>query len=167
MAAATTSSKGLGNGPVPDGKDRQPVTVPDFLAAKTRGVRLTMLTAYDYTMARLLDAAGVDVVCLMSGDYNRVLPGSPGSYEAPNDYLASIVAEHPKRIVGTCSVDPITDPAAAAGCSLDSVSMPLLAGTSVLVGNASGPAAPPGSSEPPPPARPRQSPGPGTSAPAR
>jgi|GEM_PF-934348 len=60
-----------------------------------------------------LDAAGVDVVCLMSGDYNRVLPGSPGSYEAPNDYLASIVAEHPKRIVGTCSVDPITDPAAA------------------------------------------------------
>jgi 3-methyl-2-oxobutanoate hydroxymethyltransferase len=41
------------------GEDR-PVTVPDFLAAKTRGVRLTMLTAYDYTMARLLDAAGVD-----------------------------------------------------------------------------------------------------------
>src|SRR5215471_7171889 len=41
------------------GEDR-PVTVPDFLAAKTRGVRLTMLTAYDYTLARLLDAAGVD-----------------------------------------------------------------------------------------------------------
>jgi len=41
------------------GEDR-PVTVPDFLAAKSRGTRLTMLTAYDYTMARLLDAAGVD-----------------------------------------------------------------------------------------------------------
>ena len=36
------------------------MTVPDFMAAKARGVRLTMLTAYDYTMARLLDAAGVD-----------------------------------------------------------------------------------------------------------
>jgi 3-methyl-2-oxobutanoate hydroxymethyltransferase len=36
------------------------VTVPDFLAARSRGVRLTMLTAYDYTMARLLDAGGVD-----------------------------------------------------------------------------------------------------------
>jgi 3-methyl-2-oxobutanoate hydroxymethyltransferase len=36
------------------------VTVPDFLAAKARGVRLTMLTAYDYTLARLLDSAGVD-----------------------------------------------------------------------------------------------------------
>jgi 3-methyl-2-oxobutanoate hydroxymethyltransferase len=41
-------------------EDDRPVTVPDFLAAKSRGVRLTMLTAYDYTMARLLDAAGVD-----------------------------------------------------------------------------------------------------------
>jgi 3-methyl-2-oxobutanoate hydroxymethyltransferase len=38
----------------------RPVTVPDFLSARHRGVRLTMLTAYDYTMAKLLDAAGVD-----------------------------------------------------------------------------------------------------------
>src|SRR5437870_4699464 len=37
----------------------RPVTVPDFLAAKVQGRRLTMLTAYDYTMACLLDAAGV------------------------------------------------------------------------------------------------------------
>src|SRR6267143_5173175 len=60
MAAATTLSKRPSNGPIPVDKQKQPVTVPDFLAAKTRGVRLTMLTAYDYTMARLLDAAGVD-----------------------------------------------------------------------------------------------------------
>src|SRR5580658_11382532 len=40
--------------------DGRPVTVPDFLSARTRGMRLTMLTAYDCTMARLLDAAGVD-----------------------------------------------------------------------------------------------------------
>src|SRR6516225_7752515 len=40
--------------------ERRFVTVPDFLSARARGVRLTMLTAYDYTMARLLDAAGVD-----------------------------------------------------------------------------------------------------------
>ncbi len=60
-----------------------------------------------------MNEAGVDVVCLMSGDYNRVLPGSIGSYEAPNDHLAGVVAQHPDRIVGTASVDPITDPAAA------------------------------------------------------
>src|SRR6266481_5111347 len=54
MAAATKPSISRVSG-----EDR-PVTVPDFLAAKNRGVRLTMLTAYDYTMARLLDASGVD-----------------------------------------------------------------------------------------------------------
>ncbi len=44
----------------------RPMTVPDFVAAKSVGTRLTVLTAYDYTMARLLDAAGVD--CLLVGD---------------------------------------------------------------------------------------------------
>jgi 3-methyl-2-oxobutanoate hydroxymethyltransferase len=46
--------------------DPRPFTVPDFQAAKERGARLTVLTAYDYTMARLFDAAGVD--CLLVGD---------------------------------------------------------------------------------------------------
>ena len=36
------------------------MTVPDFLAARSRGTRLTLLTVYDYTFARLLDASGVD-----------------------------------------------------------------------------------------------------------
>src|SRR5579864_6614261 len=48
------------SGPLAGLNELRTVTVPDFLAAKSRGVRLTMLTAYDYTMARLLDAAGVD-----------------------------------------------------------------------------------------------------------
>src|SRR5437870_10387195 len=61
MATTTKASKGQPNGSVaPVTVDGHPVTVPDFMAAKARGVRLTMLTAYDYTMARLLDAAGVD-----------------------------------------------------------------------------------------------------------
>jgi len=46
--------------------EARPVTVPDFLSARSRGVRLTVLTAYDYPMARLLDAAGVDA--LLVGD---------------------------------------------------------------------------------------------------
>src|ERR1700694_1753877 len=55
-----TKPHGHTNGsPVPPAELR-PVTVPDFLAAKARSTRLTMLTAYDYTMARLLDGAGVD-----------------------------------------------------------------------------------------------------------
>jgi 3-methyl-2-oxobutanoate hydroxymethyltransferase len=52
------------------------VTVPDFVAAKSRGVRLTMLTAYDYTMARLVDAAGVDSV-LVGDSLGMVVQGQP------------------------------------------------------------------------------------------
>ncbi len=58
MSTATSLSPSHTNGSA--AADVRPVTVPDFLSARSRGVRLTMLTAYDYTMARLLDAAGVD-----------------------------------------------------------------------------------------------------------
>jgi 3-methyl-2-oxobutanoate hydroxymethyltransferase len=46
--------------------DSQPVTIPDFLAWKSQGRRISVLTAYDYHSARLLDSAGVD--CLLVGD---------------------------------------------------------------------------------------------------
>jgi 3-methyl-2-oxobutanoate hydroxymethyltransferase len=62
MAAGTKATKEQRNLPLnsDNGGNSNPVRVPDFLEAKKRGIRLTMLTAYDYTMARLLDAAGVD-----------------------------------------------------------------------------------------------------------
>src|SRR5437588_7229218 len=75
MAATTKPVKSQANGPVsPAGSENQPVTVPDFLAAKNRGVRLSMLTAYDYTMARLLDAAGVDGI-LVGDSLGMVVQG--------------------------------------------------------------------------------------------
>ena len=58
--------------------DVRPVTVPDFLSARARGVRLTMLTAYDYTMARLLDAAGVDAL-LVGDSLGMVVQGNDTS----------------------------------------------------------------------------------------
>src|ERR1700675_3905864 len=42
------------------------VRVPDLGLMKERGERIVMLTAYDATMARLLDQAGVDL--LLVGD---------------------------------------------------------------------------------------------------
>jgi 3-methyl-2-oxobutanoate hydroxymethyltransferase len=54
----------------------RPVTVPDFLAAKTRGQRLTVLTCYDYAMARLLDAAGTDAL-LVGDSLGMVVQGQP------------------------------------------------------------------------------------------
>src|SRR5438552_14909092 len=42
------------------------VRAPDLMVMKARGERIVMLTAYDATMARLLDQAGIDV--LLVGD---------------------------------------------------------------------------------------------------
>jgi 3-methyl-2-oxobutanoate hydroxymethyltransferase len=46
--------------------DPQRVTVPDLRARKAAGRKISMLTAYDFPMARLLDRAGVD--CILVGD---------------------------------------------------------------------------------------------------
>jgi 3-methyl-2-oxobutanoate hydroxymethyltransferase len=58
--------------------DPKPVTVPDFLSARSRGVKLSVLTAYDYTSARLVDAAGVDSI-LVGDSLGMVVQGHPNS----------------------------------------------------------------------------------------
>ena len=47
-------------------RTRSRLTVPQIVAMKASGERITMLTAYDHTMASLLDSAGVDM--LLVGD---------------------------------------------------------------------------------------------------
>ena len=42
------------------------ITVPALAGRKARGEKLSMITAYDYTFARIFDAAGIDV--LLVGD---------------------------------------------------------------------------------------------------
>jgi 3-methyl-2-oxobutanoate hydroxymethyltransferase len=75
------------------------VTVPDFLAARSRGQRLTMLTCYDYTMARLLDAAGVDGL-LVGDSLGMVVQGQPNSLGVTLDeiiYHTRLVARGSSR----------------------------------------------------------------------
>jgi 3-methyl-2-oxobutanoate hydroxymethyltransferase len=50
------------------------VTVPDIRAAKGTGTRLVAVTAYDFTMARLIDQAGVDIV-LVGDSLGMVVQG--------------------------------------------------------------------------------------------
>src|SRR5437870_4790410 len=76
MSSSVTSAHA--NGVPTAAKPRRPMTVPDFVSAKERGVRLTMLTAYDYTLARLLDNAGVDAI-LVGDSLGMVMQGEPHS----------------------------------------------------------------------------------------
>jgi 3-methyl-2-oxobutanoate hydroxymethyltransferase len=55
------------------------VTVPAIGERKTSGQKIVALTAYDYTMAKLIDGAGVDMIlvgdsaaCIMQGHHNTL-----------------------------------------------------------------------------------------------
>jgi 3-methyl-2-oxobutanoate hydroxymethyltransferase len=92
----TSASNGSGLAPA---NELRLVTVPDFVAAKTRGHRLTMLTAYDYTMARLLDDAGVDSL-LVGDSLGMVVQGQSDSLAVTLDemiYHTRLVARGVRR----------------------------------------------------------------------
>ena len=50
------------------------MTVPDFVAMKAAGQRISMLTAYDFPLAALLDRAGVDAI-LVGDSLGMVVQG--------------------------------------------------------------------------------------------
>ena len=53
---------------------RKPITVPDIVARKRDGVPVVMITAYDATFARLVDACEVDIV-LVGDSLGMVIQG--------------------------------------------------------------------------------------------
>jgi 3-methyl-2-oxobutanoate hydroxymethyltransferase len=79
--------------------DPAPVTIPDFAQWKRQGRKISVLTAYDYTTARLLDAAGVD--CLLVGDsLGTVVQGWDTTLRVTLDqmvYHAEMVARAARR----------------------------------------------------------------------
>jgi 3-methyl-2-oxobutanoate hydroxymethyltransferase len=77
----------------------RPVTVPDFLSARSRGAKLAVLTAYDYTTAKLLDEAGVDAI-LVGDSLGMVVQGNANSLSVTVDeiiYHTRCVARGVKR----------------------------------------------------------------------
>src|ERR1051325_3755420 len=55
------------------------ITAPELIKMKGRGQKITCLTAYDYSFARILDAAGVDILlvgdslgCVIQGQANTL-----------------------------------------------------------------------------------------------
>lgn len=54
------------------------VTVPEIVKMKQKGEKITSLTAYDYTFARILDDAGVDIL-LVGDSVGCVVQGHPST----------------------------------------------------------------------------------------
>jgi 3-methyl-2-oxobutanoate hydroxymethyltransferase len=75
------------------------VTVPEFVAFKAAGQKITVVTAYDWTMARLVDSAGVEAV-LVGDTLGMVVQGHDSTLPVTLDqmiYHAEMVsraAEH-------------------------------------------------------------------------
>ena len=60
------------------------VTVPDVVAMKRDGKRITMMTAYDAAFARLVEAAGIDVI-LVGDSLGMVVLGYPNTVPVTMD----------------------------------------------------------------------------------
>ena len=79
--------------------DAKKVTVPDLAAMKAAGERITMVTAYDCTFARLLDEAGVDVF-LVGDSLGMVVQGNENTLPVTLDemiYHTRMVARGRRR----------------------------------------------------------------------
>jgi 3-methyl-2-oxobutanoate hydroxymethyltransferase len=85
-------------GEVGSSEDR-PVTVPRFVEAKKQGRKLSVLTAYDFLWAGLLDAAGVDAI-LVGDSLGMVVQGKPTTLPVTLDeiiYHAEMVVRAVRR----------------------------------------------------------------------
>jgi 3-methyl-2-oxobutanoate hydroxymethyltransferase len=65
----------------------KPVMVPDLRRMKRDGRKITMLTAYDATFARLLDHAGIDVI-LVGDSLGMVMQGRANTLKVGVEHMA-------------------------------------------------------------------------------
>ncbi|QDU90718.1 3-methyl-2-oxobutanoate hydroxymethyltransferase [Pirellulimonas nuda] len=62
------------------------ITVPRFRAMKREGQKITMLTAYDYPTARLVDAAGIEAI-LVGDSLSMVVQGNENTLPVSMDEM--------------------------------------------------------------------------------
>ncbi|HUY32943.1 MAG TPA: 3-methyl-2-oxobutanoate hydroxymethyltransferase [Pirellulales bacterium] len=75
------------------------MTVPQFTAFKAAGRKISMLTAYDFTMAGLLDATGIEGI-LVGDSMSMVVQGHPNTLHVTLDeiiYHAEMVGRAVRR----------------------------------------------------------------------
>ena len=82
------------------------VTTSRFIEMKQRGEKIAMLTAYDYSMAKLVDEAGVDAI-LVGDSASNVMIGNPTTLPITLDemiYHARCVSNGVKRALVVCDM---------------------------------------------------------------
>jgi len=80
-------------------KNYRRITVKSMVDMKARGEKISMLTAYDYTMAKIVDSAGIDVI-LVGDSASNVMAGHETTLPITLDHMiyhASAVIRAVKR----------------------------------------------------------------------
>ena len=86
--------------------DHKKVTATKFLEMKQKGEKISMLTAYDYTMASIIDMAGVDSI-LIGDSASNVMVGNATTLPMTVDqmiYHARCVSNGAKRALIVCDM---------------------------------------------------------------
>lgn len=86
--------------------DKKKVTAPQFLEMKRAGHKISMLTAYDYTMATIVDQGGVDSI-LIGDSASNVMAGNATTLPITVDemiYHAKSVARAAKHALVVCDM---------------------------------------------------------------
>ena len=86
--------------------DMRPITVQRILKMKSEGKKISMLTSYDYTMASIVDAAGVDMI-LIGDSASNVMAGNETTLPITLDemiYHAKSVVKAAKHALVVCDM---------------------------------------------------------------
>ncbi len=87
-------------------EDQRKVTTMRLIEMKRRGEKIAMLTAYDYSMAKLIDEAGVDVI-LVGDSASNVMAGNVTTLPMTLDqmiYHAKSVVKGARRALVVCDM---------------------------------------------------------------
>ncbi len=87
-------------------EDTKKITATRFTQMKAEGKKIAMLTAYDYTMAQILDAAGVDAI-LVGDSASNVMAGYSNTLPITIDqmiYHGAAVARGVRRALVICDM---------------------------------------------------------------
>lgn len=84
-----------------DADNRKPITTADILARK-QGEKIVSVTAYDYSTAKLVDSAGIDII-LVGDSLGMVVLGYPDTTQVTMDdmvhHTAAVARARPRALV--------------------------------------------------------------------